>query len=96
MGDKDKSNEAEHSSPIEFPCDFTIKIMGKQNDSFNANTHALILKHFPETKATQFTSRPSKDNNYLAITVTVYAQNKAELDALYTDLSKATDVIMAL
>jgi uncharacterized protein len=96
MSDTGKNTDNEHSSPIEFPCDFAIKIMGKQNDTFASGMHALVLQHFPQTPAANFTSRPSRDNNYLAITVTVHAQKKTEIDALYKDLSESPEVVMAL
>ena len=86
----------EHSTPIEFPCDFIVKVMGKHNSDFEEAVSAIINSHFPNTPATNFSKRTSKDANYLALTITVHANNKPELDALYQDLTKAPEVVMAL
>lgn len=86
----------EYSSPLEFPCDFIIKVMGKTDSAFEKNVVAIIKKHYPDTKDTQISKRPSKDNNYLAITATVYAESKEQLDALYKDLSNEPTILMAL
>ncbi len=88
--------EHEHSSPLDFPCDFVIKTMGKSDSAFEANTLAIIRKHFPTIRADQFTSRPSKNKKYLSISVAVHAQSKDQLDALYHDLSKEPTILMAL
>lgn len=85
-----------YSSPMEFPCDFMIKVMGKADSEFEANVLAIIKKHFPKIRADEFHNRPSKDHNYLAISVTVPAQSKEQLDALYQDLSNEPTILMAL
>jgi putative lipoic acid-binding regulatory protein len=86
----------EHSSPIEFPCEFIIKMMGKNTPDFESQALGIIKKHFPKIKANQFTNRLSKDNNYLSISVTVPAESKEQLNALYQDLSKEPTILMAL
>lgn len=103
MTDADKPNgkvetteETTFSSPMEFPCDFIIKAMGKNNDTFiNAVKH-IIQTHFSDVKNDQFNTRPSKDGNYTAISVTVRAESKEQLDKLYQDLTNEPSVLMAL
>jgi hypothetical protein len=90
------NKDSKHSSPIEFPCDFIVKAMGKNNKEFEPLVSSIVLACFPETKATAFSNRASKDNNYLAISVKVYATSKEQLDALYQKLSDAPEVLMAL
>ena len=86
----------EYSSPLEFPCDFIIKVMGKTDSAFEDNVISIIKKHYPDTSDDQISKRPSKDNNYLAITAKVYAESKEQLDALYQDLSNEPTILMAL
>ena len=86
----------EHSSPLQFPCDFMIKIMGKTSDQFENNILTIVKKHYPNLDPTKISKRTSKDNTYTALTITVEAQNQAELDALYQEISQSDDVIMAL
>jgi len=41
-------------------------------------------------------SRASRDGNFLALTITFQAKSRAQLDAIYSDLSAHDDIIMAL
>jgi putative lipoic acid-binding regulatory protein len=44
----------------------------------------------------QVSCKTSKGGKYLAITVTIHAESKAQLDAIYLDLTQCPDVVMAL
>lgn len=89
-------DDEDYSSPLEFPCDFMIKVMGKTDSDFEANVLAIVRKHFPKIRADEFRNRLSKDSNYMAISVTVHAKSKEQLDALYQDLSNERTILMAL
>lgn len=78
-------NVEEHSSPIEFPCDFIIKVMGKTEEGFEKLVLDIIQKEFPDIKTDDIKKRPSKEKNYIALTVTVYAESKEQLDRVYKD-----------
>jgi uncharacterized protein len=86
----------EYSSPIQFPCDFDIKIMGHATADFTQKATTIIKHHFPSFKQDQIKTRNSKDNNYIALTLTVKAENQTQLDSCYQELSTSPDVIMAL
>ena len=86
----------EYSSPIEFPCDFIIKVMGKADEKFEEAVFTIILHHFPTFDRNLITKRASKDNNYWALTFTVYVESKPQLDKIYQDLSDCQEVLMAL
>ena len=46
---KHTSNQApEKTSAIDYPCEFVIKMMGKNNDEFIERAKAIILEHFSE------------------------------------------------
>lgn len=94
-GELADNNEA-HSSPLTFPCDFVVKIMGKTSESFEADMFALVHQHFPDITANSITKRQSKDGNYTALTITVHVKFKDELDALYHELSANEAVLVAL
>ncbi len=87
---------AEYSSPMQFPCEFIIKVMGKNNDSFEKEVFDIVKNHFPTITASSISKRPSKDNNYMAISITVNAENQPQLDATYQALTENPAVIMAL
>ena len=83
-------------SVIQFPCDFTLKIVGKSEGLFEKNVLSLIKEHFPETSPSRIQKKFSKDKNYLSLSVTVFATSKMQLDALYQSLSSTKEVSMVL
>ena len=83
-------------SLMEFPCDFQIKIIGINNDSFEKEIISIALDHFPETKDTAIKSQLSQQGNYLAISITLHVHNQMTLDALYAELTKHPDSKMVL
>lgn len=86
----------EKTTALQFPCEFPIKIVGLANDTFELNVFAIIKKHFPQLSEGSLKQRASKQGKYLSLTVTVLAESKQQLDALYQDLTKCPDVMMAL
>lgn len=85
-----------HTSLMEFPCQFPVKIIGTNSQNFIDDIKDLARKHFPEFKDADLTQKPSQQNNYLALTLTVLAQNQKMLDELYQDLTKNPNVKMVL
>ena len=72
---------------IEFPCDFPIKIMGANQEGFAQEMLAVVLRHAPDFDAAGMEMRRSSKGAYLGLTCTVRATCKAQLDALYRELS---------
>jgi hypothetical protein len=74
-------------SLIEYPSDFPIKIMGAMQDDFAQTIIDVVMRHDPEFHAGKMEMRPSSKGNYLALTVTVRATSREQLDNLYRALS---------
>ncbi|MBD5801371.1 hypothetical protein AZOA_07850 [Azoarcus sp. Aa7] len=72
---------------LEFPCDFPIKIMGARVDEFAQVVVDVVRKHAPDFDPATVQMRPSSKGNYISLTCTVRAVSKAQLDALYGELS---------
>ena len=72
---------------LEFPCDFPLKIMGATQEGFAQAVVEVVVRHAPGFDAATMEMRASKGGNYLSLTCTVRATSKAQLDALYTELS---------
>ncbi|WP_411727633.1 YbeD family protein [Methyloglobulus sp.] len=81
---------------LEFPCQFAIKAMGRNNLEFDLLVIEIVRRHVPDLHEQSVTTRPSKDANYLAVTVMIQATSKQQLDAIYQDLSDHPQVLMAL
>ena len=72
---------------LEFPCDFPIKIMGDNSAEFEAAIIRIVRQHVPDLGEAAIKQRQSEKGNYLAITVTIRAESKTQLDALYRELT---------
>lgn len=81
---------------IEFPCYFPIKIIGINSELLLNEIRQIVINHFPTFENEHLTHKTSEQNKYLAITVTVYAENQISLDGLYQDLSQHPAVKMVL
>jgi putative lipoic acid-binding regulatory protein len=86
----------EEETLLEFPCDFPIKVMGKAESGFEAMVVELISRHASGITETAVNSRNSKGGKWVSVTVTLRAESKAQLDAIYQDLSAHEKVVMAL
>jgi putative lipoic acid-binding regulatory protein len=73
---------------LEFPCDFPIKVMGAAQEGFAQAICEVVVRHAPDFDAATTEMRPSKGGNYLSLTCTVRAVSKAQLDALYLELTQ--------
>ncbi|OGT52225.1 MAG: hypothetical protein A3F17_07090 [Gammaproteobacteria bacterium RIFCSPHIGHO2_12_FULL_41_15] len=85
-----------HESLLKFPCNFPIKVFSQTSDDTLDKILVLFQHHFPKLQKEDFIVRHSKDKKYLALTVTVHAESKEQLDALYMELNASEQVIMTL
>lgn len=81
---------------FEFPCDFPIKAMGPAEGDFDLTVVEIIRRHVPDLHESAVRTRQSKGGNYLAVTVTIRATSREQLDAIYLDLTACEQVMMAL
>jgi putative lipoic acid-binding regulatory protein len=78
---------SETESLLEFPCDFPIKVMGAARDDFAQAVVTVVQAHVSDFDAATVEMRASGKGNYLAVTCTVHATSREQLDNLYRDLS---------
>ncbi len=83
------------STCFTFPCSFPLKVMGLNNDAFQAAVKAIFDKHL-DPAPVSYTSQPSRNGKYLSITATFTATSKEQLDALYRELNAHELVVMTL
>jgi len=81
---------------FKFPCEFPIKVMGKAHPDFEGEMVRIVRKHCPDLGENAVQSKPSKAGNYYAITITIMAQSREQLDAIYQELTDSDYVNMAL
>jgi len=87
---------SDKESLLVFPCEFPIKIMGKNHLGFHQAVIEIFKKHLNDFDTTNFNEVESKQKNYCSITVIVNATSQEHLDGIYIDLSASEWVIMAL
>jgi len=86
----------EAPSLIEFPCDFDIKVMGENSKEFEARVVAVITLHIAPDALLSIRSRPSRNDRYLSLTVTIRAKSRLQVDSIYLDLHQTKSVVMTL
>jgi hypothetical protein len=87
---------SEKETLLEFPCEFPIKIMGKNHHGFHQAVIEILKKHLSDFEETKLSEVESKQKNYCSITVVVNATSQEHLDNIYIELSASEWVIMAL
>jgi putative lipoic acid-binding regulatory protein len=79
-----------------FPCDFPIKVLGRRDAGLERAATEIIERHTGPIEPHRSSVRPSKDGNFVALTVTVVARSRAQLDELYRELTACEAVLMTL
>ena len=87
---------SDDESPLTFPCQFPIKVMGVNSDSFENEIVMIANQHVDNLGEAAIKSRPSSSAKYLSVTVTITAQSREQLDNLYRAFNKHPDVKMVL
>lgn len=81
---------------LEFPCDFPIKAMGLSCDQLEIAVLDIINRHVDDLSEGALRMKPSKNGKYTAITVTITAHSKQQLDNIYIELTACEHVSIAL
>lgn len=82
-----KPDQAPADTLLEFPCAFPLKIMGRADDALAPAVLEIVRRHAPDFDGKTMVTRASSAGNYLSLTCTINATSKAQLDALYRELS---------
>jgi putative lipoic acid-binding regulatory protein len=80
-------SSAGDASPLQFPTDFPIKIMGRRVDGFADAIAEVVRRHAPGFDPATLQMRPSREGTWLGLTATIRATSREQLDALYRELS---------
>jgi uncharacterized protein len=79
-----------------YPSDFPIKVMGRHDSNLRALTQAIVERHAGPLAESRIRTRTSGDGNFLALTYTVNATSREQLDTIYRELTACKSVLMAL
>ena len=81
---------------IEFPCLYPIKIIGRAGPRFQATVVEVVERHTGSIAAELISSQPSKQHNYVSVTVTIAATGEAQLRGIFSDLKAIDSVKLVL
>ena len=90
------ANGPEPDSPLKFPCVFPIKIMGRHEADFEARVVEIVRGHVGTISAHDVRTRASSNGRFLAVTVTVIAESRDQLDDIYRSLTASEFVLFVL
>lgn len=85
-----------NESPLQFPCEFPIKVMGLKHPRFVQNIVDVVVQYAPDFDAAKVELRPSEKGKYLSVTCTINATSQDQLNLIYTALKGHPDVAVVL
>jgi putative lipoic acid-binding regulatory protein len=83
-------------SPLQFPTEFPIKVMGRTQDGFAQAIVSVVRRHAPDFDPATMEMRASSAGKYLSLTCTITAVSRDQLDDLYRELTSHPMVAMVL
>ncbi|MCK4742951.1 MAG: DUF493 domain-containing protein [Sulfuriflexus sp.] len=81
---------------FEFPCEFPLKVMGRNIVEFEAIVIEIVNRHVESLDDGAVKKRDSGKGKFISLTVTFEAQSKQQLDDLYRELHAHEHVLMLL
>ena len=87
MAESNSSSASQPETLLEFPCAFPLKIMGLANDALAQAVLEIVGRHAPGYDGSTMEMRASSGGKYVSLTCTINATSKAQLDALYRELT---------
>jgi hypothetical protein len=81
---------------VDYPILFTLKVIGVDEDDFELFVVEIVRRHVPELVEENIISRLSNGNKYRSVSFEFIAESRAQMDALYTELSSHERVLMIL
>ncbi len=98
MGNNDNNTDqsAGGETLLKFPCEFPIKMMGRDASEFVDIARDIVEQHSGPLSANAVQTAKSRNGNFVSVTVTITATSQAQLDDIYRAATAHDDVIMAL
>ena len=83
-------------SPLQFPTDYPIKVVGRTERSFRARVDAIVFSHTPDLTEDRISERASGAGNFTSITYTIVARDRDHVTTLVTALVATEGVLMVI
>ncbi|HHI77563.1 MAG TPA: DUF493 domain-containing protein [Gammaproteobacteria bacterium] len=92
----DKTPAADEEKGFQFPCEYQVKAMGLDDGTFRDTVLEIVGNHCERIDENRIVCRGSANGKYLSVSVTIEAQSREQLDALYEELTAHDKVLMRL
>lgn len=80
---------------IEFPCDYSIRVVGDAGEDFSDMVMSVVGKH-AEIIPGSMKTRDSRNARFLSVTLVIRATGEDQLKALFEDLKATGRVHMVI
>ena len=81
---------------LQFPCDIPIKVFGKNDEHFSETAYDIVKAHVSSLEPSDVRSQSSREGRFVSLTITIHAESRAQVDAVYRDLTSNPRVLMVL
>lgn len=81
---------------LDYPCQFPLKVVGKNIDDFEHIVSQLVRQHVAEQHDIHIKKNPSKKENFVSLTLTFDAHSREQLEKIYQCLYDCPEVMMTL
>ncbi len=92
----DPGDGATASSPLQFPTDYPIKVVGRSARDFRSRIDAVVIRFSPGLPAERITERASGAGNFISITYTIVAESREQVTSLVGALVATEGVLMVI
>lgn len=81
---------------VEYPIDFPLKVIGVDETDFEPFVVEIVRRHVPDLLEENIISRLSSGSRYRSVSFQFIAESRAQVNALYSELSSHKRVLMIL
>lgn len=92
----EEQDPLERKALLEFPCQFPIKIMGRDHADFHTAARNIVSRHAGDINDGAIRRAASNKGNFVSVTITINAVSQQQLDNIYEDLSEHQEILVAL
>lgn len=88
--------EQQEPPKIEFPCDYSIRVMGERRDDFVDQVVALVQQHAPDLNPDAVTTKDSRHGRFMSVHLVIVATGVDQLKRIHTSLKTYDAVKMVI
>ena len=81
---------------MQFPCDLPIKVFGRSDTDVSNAAFDIVKAHVDTLERSDITSQASREGRFISLTINIRAESRAQVDAVYQDLSASDSILMVL